>query len=612
MRPNHRRTLERARATLVLTACAAIAATTPAVAANGEYTQILCANPDTGMGVMSADKVTPAGFQHNVDGALGSADDSTDCGPSAMSSSRGILLHAGVPFTTNVVGQGVGALTFTAPAAVALERAEVYWHADTVSVEKRLAYSIHSGSWNSLFAQPRAALCEWTTPCTAVGDSNNPWALANRVAFENPLESGFSVTLTCAIPDSTWTCSVTNDVHLRVYGGKLSLRDETNPQISGAASGPLMTEAVVRGEQDLTVNATDTGSGLYRVQLLVDNVPALSRVVDANAGKCADVNAANADAYEFARPVPCRLSAGGTYSFDTRQLPEGTHNLKILLEDAAGNSATLSNRNVVVDNVPDPSGAAGGSDGSGGGGTGSTTTVINTTTSTTNGGAPVVDRGAPNGVNATDDARLTAWWASNRGTVLRSRYGVRHVIRGKLTDRKGKGIRNARVELAATPSAKGAAESLDKGGARTRPDGTWTLILPLDVSSRLLSVRYRSHANDATAAATRTLRLKVRAGVRLSVTPRVAGRGKTIRLAGRLLGRPVPRVGKVLELQARTPGTAWVTFSTVRTKQGGAFTSRYTFRRGGPVTYELRVRSRASDDYPFDMGTSRAVRVRVR
>ena len=175
------------------------------------------------------------------------------------------------------------------------------------------------------------------------------------------------------------------DVYLRIYGGKLTLRDETNPQISGAASGPLMTEAVVRGEQDLTVNATDTGSGLYRVQLLVDNVPAMSRTIDGNAGKCSDVNAANPDPYEFAHPVPCRLSAGGTYSFDTRQLPEGTHNLKILLEDAAGNSATLSNRNVVVDNVPDPLTGGQGTDGSGssGSGSGSTTTVINTTTSTT-------------------------------------------------------------------------------------------------------------------------------------------------------------------------------------------------------------------------------------
>jgi Bacterial Ig-like domain len=305
-----------------------------------------------------------------------------------------------------------------------------------------------------------------------------------------------------------------------------------------------------------------------------------------------------------------RLSAGGTYGFDTRQLPEGTHNLKILVEDAAGNSATVSNRNVVVDNIPDPSSPVpvpapeGSAAGSGG---------ANTTTATSGGSGPGSgDRGAPNGTNAADDARLTAYWAKTRGSVLKSRYGVRHLIRGRLTGRKGKGIANARVELAATPAARGALQSLDRGGARTRPDGSWTLILPADVSSRMLSARYRSHANDRVPAVTRTLRLSVSAGIRLSVTPRVAARGRTIRLAGRLLGRPAPRGGKVLELQARTPGTGWVTFSTVRTDRSGSFAARYTFRRGGPVTYELRLHSRASSDYPFDMGASAAARVRVR
>src|SRR4029450_2982231 len=101
------------------------------------------------------------------------------------------------------------------------------------------------------------------------------------------------------------------------------------------------------------------------------------------------------------------------------QRPEGTHNLKILLEDAAGNSATLSNRNVVVDNVADPgaenTAGANGANGANGlpGANGAA-------------GAPgpvVFERGAPNGTNAADDARLTAYWVKNQGTVLRSRYG---------------------------------------------------------------------------------------------------------------------------------------------------------------------------------------------
>ena len=145
-----------------------------------------------------------------------------------------------------------------------------------------------------------------------------------------------------------------------------TMADDTNPQVSGQPSGSLLGSGVVRGTGDVTVNATDSGSGVYRVKLVVDDVVRLTRVVDANGGRCADVNAANDDEYEFADPAPCKTSAGGTYRFDTRALPEGDHTLQVLLEDAAGNSATLANRSVTVDNVPDPQPGGDGAGGAGG------------------------------------------------------------------------------------------------------------------------------------------------------------------------------------------------------------------------------------------------------
>ena len=44
---------------------------------------------------------------------------------------------------------------------------------------------------------------------------------------------------------------------------------------------------------------------------------------------------------------------------------------------------------------------------------------------------------------------------------------------------------------------------LDKGGARTRRDGRFTLVLPANASSRTLVLRYRSHANDTVSIAAR-------------------------------------------------------------------------------------------------------------
>jgi hypothetical protein len=79
-----------------------------------------------------------------------------------------------------------------------------------------------------------------------------------------------------------------------------------------------------------------------------------------------------------------------------------------------------------------------------------------------------------------------------------------------------------------------------------------------------------------------------------------------------LVGRPLPRRGKIVELQARAIGEPWITFRTVRASQTGTFASHYTFRRPGPTTYEMRARVRAADDYPYSTGWSRTVRIRVR
>jgi hypothetical protein len=83
-------------------------------------------------------------------------------------------------------------------------------------------------------------------------------------------------------------------------------------------------------------------------------------------------------------------------------------------------------------------------------------------------------------------------------------------------------------------------------------------------------------------------------------------------LSGRLVGRPLPQSGKVIELQARSPGEKWITFRTIRARRSGRFATRYTFRRGGPALYLMRARVREADDYPYATGASHAAHVRVR
>jgi len=64
------------------------------------------------------------------------------------------------------------------------------------------------------------------------------------------------------------------------------------------------------------------------------------------------------------------------------------------------------------------------------------------------------------------------------------------------------------------------------------------------LSSRTLRFAYRSNLGDTVPVAVRTLTLSVRAGVVLSVAPRWARVGRSIVLAGRLLGGSIPRGGK--------------------------------------------------------------------
>lgn len=92
-----------------------------------------------------------------------------------------------------------------------------------------------------------------------------------------------------------------------------------------------------------------------------------------------------------------------------------------------------------------------------------------------------------------------------------------------------------------------------------------------------------------------------------AVTRRVSLRG-TARFSGRVRGGFVPRRGKVIELQAYDAGR-WRTFRTVRTNRAGSFKASYSVV--SRKSYRFRARSRYERSYPFLLGTSSTVRVRV-
>jgi len=187
----------------------------------------------------------------------------------------------------------------------------------------------------------------------------------------------------------------------------------------------------------------------------------------------------------------------------------------------------------------------------------------------------------------------------------RVRYGGQATIGGRVRDAAGAPIAGAGVAIligSRKPVVLGQAITGPRGGYRFR-------VRP--GKNRILHAGYRPAPDSSSLACSRNVRLNVRAGVTLRATKRVR-RGGRVRFRGRLLGQPIPRVGKLIDLQAYDAGR-WRTFKTVRANRKGRYRSSYRFvRTTSPRTFRFRARARREARYPYALGTSRVVRVRVR
>jgi hypothetical protein len=321
-----------------------------ALATDGTYTHVLCANPDTGAGVVGANGKLPDGTTNpwNVQFAGVSASRSRCSGPADGSS--GVPVTTGGGWSTGDANRG-GALSYRVPAPLVFGGGVIYRYG---TMSGRFSWTVtRHGRWDHMYGQPNDDHCAWGDGCYSRGTSTVPFGSSNRVVVRSNEINGFDVSVLCDIP-SGWSCSADGSQTVRVYGGKLTLEDRAAP-VPGGATGSLASEGILRGVEDVDFSATDSGSGLYRVRLLLNGVARLSRIVHDDGGRCADVNPANGDAYEFAFQVPCRTSASVSSTFDTSSLPEGPANVRVVVEDAGGNDATVLNRNVTIDNVPPPS-----------------------------------------------------------------------------------------------------------------------------------------------------------------------------------------------------------------------------------------------------------------
>jgi hypothetical protein len=149
------------------------------------------------------------------------------------------------------------------------------------------------------------------------------------------------------------------------------------------------------------------------------------------------------------------------------------------------------------------------------------------------------------------------------------------------------------------------------GRAVAGADGVFGFRVPAG-ASRTLRAGFRAAAADEALACSATVKLHVRAGVTLNSRPRRPPARRLVRFSGRVLGGPIPARGKLLVLQAFERGR-WRTFKSARSDRGGRWVARYRFTRSARGrSFRIRVVARREARYPYSLGWSRTIRVRVR
>ena len=309
-------------------------AATTAVA-RATYTQFLCANPATGLGV-AVDGALPNGLR--VGGTLASrfdANPGTRCAQG--SAGNGVPLSTGGTYSTSTPDDRL-VLEYRMLDAIQFLGATIYRYGRTSGA---WSWAIQTSSATNLFGTPRAELCSWGFGCSTRGSATDRFATQNRIVVRPGSVDGFNITLACDIAPGG-RCDADGSQIVRLFGGTATLRDTSTPKLTSAVTGSL-TDGPLEEVEDLSFAAADAGSGVYRLRVRIDGREVAARVLHDEQGRCADRDPANADPYEFAHRRACPASVASSLAFDTTAWPR-TGRLRVYLEDAGANTTVILNR----------------------------------------------------------------------------------------------------------------------------------------------------------------------------------------------------------------------------------------------------------------------------
>ncbi len=300
---------------------------------------------------------TPSGEAAPVDGwsatAMGNDTITQDSCPAG-----GALIAALGDRGSHEAGVDRALWTFTVPAWTRMAGARLWRAEDVDGGEASEAFFLTwlGGANFNIFADCAPLQCEGSDTQIA-----QPLAEANRISVPSAdLGANLYLDANCAGADKQQCPIGRGDPNgyaaaMYMFAADVVLEQAEGP-VAREVSGPLATESTVEGTSDVTFNGSDPGAGIWEVTFQIDGKLVQSTVPDENGGRCHEVGQSTDGIAGFLYLQPCPRAESADVGFNTTAIGNGAHHLIVSVLDPAGNSATVLDREI---NVENPVGAAG-------------------------------------------------------------------------------------------------------------------------------------------------------------------------------------------------------------------------------------------------------------
>ena len=524
---------------------------------------------------------------------------------------------------------------FTAPADTDIVRVALWRHGYAkLGTDDPGTPDNESGRWevNAQFGanQVFADTCHpgsgvWPDPC----QTGSPgFSAASKIVHDGRADT-FSIGVFCGGDNGPFIACTTSDPngvqrgYLDLQGAVVTLEDNSRPRIT--ATGSMLSGGWRRPSDAVTVNTTDN-SGIRVVQL-----EAGGRVITSRIQPC-----------DGTRPIPCRSTVNGL-RFTGAGIPDGTQTLRLVSLDAARNAAAVQ-ETLLIDGTPPTAilerargrkivlsvrDAASGVASAGIEIRNRSTEPYRALKSTLKGGklratldagnagktdmrVTVRDKagnrtqGNPTRLSATS-AKVGRRFRRVRSGRVKVPFGRSATLRGRLALSAGQPFAGQTVTATSTVRRRGA-DAQPAGSAVTDRRGRFAIKVPAG-PSRNYRLVFAGAGTGLGAARGVSVRVPASSTIRAS-RKRLSGPAR-VRFSGHLRsrGQRIPGRGLLLVLQGREGGQ-WRTFEDTRTNRKGRWHVSYGFS-GRPGRYPIRVRIRRQSGYPFELGYSRRLTIRV-